>query len=109
MNKNGITLYNFSDITSLDVKQVAYPVGICKDSYYHYTYFKQSVETNEISVEHKVYKNYYRGSKSELLFTGTAKECQQFIVDLVNKVETEEGYWKRNEHNLNEEFILVKN
>lgn len=72
--------------------QVAYPVGINKDAYYHNTYFCQDVETGEVTVENTVIKNYYSDKKIEL-FKGTAKECQQFIVDIVEK----EGEWIRDE------------
>tara|TARA_R110000868_G_scaffold92281_7_gene256009 strand:+ start:605 stop:979 length:375 start_codon:yes stop_codon:yes gene_type:complete len=92
-------------ISGYNSKQVAYPVGINKDSYTITSFFKQDINTLETETEHTVVKNwsyqeynpkltYKEGAKfSEDLFKGTFKECQQFIIDIVEI----EGEWIRDE------------
>jgi hypothetical protein len=84
-------MYIRKEIAALDISQIAYPVGINKDSYNLYSYYSEDVETGEITVIHQVYKNWYARDRSEALFTGTIKECYKVIIDIVNK----EGEWVR--------------
>ncbi len=96
-------MYIHKQATAYNMQQVAYPVGINKDSYYLQSYFKQDIETLVISVEHKVVKNMF--GKSEELFSGSAKECYNHISNIVET----EGEWIRDKklnyvHNLKQEL-----
>ncbi len=87
-------------VTGYVSNQVAYPVGEFKEAYNICSFFCQDVETNEVTTNHEVIKNLsYNerpkdkppavGKYRETLFTGTYKECEQFIIDIVEK----EGEW----------------
>lgn len=77
-------------VIALAVHQQAYPVGENKESYYIRSWFRQDVETGEITSEHTVIKNHY-SSKPEPLFSGSYKQCQDHIDAIVAK----EGMWER--------------
>lgn len=85
-------MYTTDIITALDAAQIAYPVGPDKDSYYMESYFRQNVKTGELSASNHVFKNWYSGSR-ELLFSGSPKDCLEYIRGVVAK----EGEWVRNE------------
>jgi hypothetical protein len=85
-------MYTIDTITALDVAQVAHLVGPNKDSYSIESYFRKNVETEELNVSHHVFKNWYRGDR-ELLFSGSPKDCLEYIRGVVAK----EGEWVRND------------
>lgn len=94
-------------VSAIHTSQIAYPVGPNKDSYSISSWYKQDVNTLEITVEHELIKNwmcnekkegvvYKEGTKfKELLFKGTYNECVQFFMDNVMNTQKE---WIRDEH-----------
>ena len=71
-----------NELDAINIKQIAYPIGKEKDSYYLVSYFTLDVETGLIYSFNKAYLNYY-GIK-ELLLEGTALECSKVIKELVD-------------------------
>jgi hypothetical protein len=97
-------MFTNKTITAFSNNQVAYPIGPNKDSYNHQAYFKQNVETGEINVTNEVIVNWPNDRTRKVLFSGTAKECEQFIINLVIE-EEKKGKWMRNEKTWKEEYI----
>ena len=92
-------------ITAYNSKQVAFPVGVNQDAYYILSFFRQDINTLDVHTEHSFVKNnmssefnpkimYKEGTKfREKMFNGTYKECQDFIVAIVEQ----EKEWIRDE------------
>lgn len=69
-------------ILTLNSDQIAYPIGPDKDSYTIYTWFILDIDTEQVTHHCEVRKNTSREDKS--LFTGTYKECYQYIEEIVS-------------------------
>jgi hypothetical protein len=72
-------MFTYNNIVAVNSNQVAYPVGLNKDSYNLVSSFIQNIETNEVTIKHIVTKNFERIT----LFEGTAKECLNYINEIV--------------------------
>lgn len=95
---------NNKTVTGFNNSQIAYPVGPEKDSYNINSWFSQDINTLEIIVKHVLVKNwictvkkpnvqYREGTKfSEDLFTGTYKECVDYLMNNVMNTQKEWVY-----------------
>lgn len=83
-------------------QQIAYPVGLDKDSYSITTNFTQNLETGEISLTCKAIKNWVSQS-NVVLHEGTYLECVEVIRTLVTEIEKEYGVWNRDKRG---EYVL---
>ncbi len=93
-------------ITGLESQQIAYPVGLEKDAYNVYTWFKHNIETLETIVTCELVKNPFNNEKNpsksykegtkfkETLHKGSYKECIEYFKDNILNTQKE---WIRNE------------
>lgn len=96
---------NTKTVNAYNHSQVAYPVGVNKDSYSITSYYYENLETGVITVKHEVVKNwscsnynpnckYKEGTRfRETLLTGSYLDCVNKIKSIVD----EEGEWIRDE------------
>ena len=111
-----MSLYNTKDkyLHTYNTKDFAFDVGENKDIYSISNYYTHNLDTDEITSKHEVIKNWIYNklpkdqepipSKkySETVFTGTLKECRDYIVNIVNTL----GHWDKNPDDMwNKMFI----
>lgn len=74
-------------VTSLEVEQVAHPVGPQRDSYYILTWFKLDTISNETTHRCEVIFRFHDvdSNKRANLFKGSYKECYDYIENIVKE------------------------
>lgn len=77
-------------------QQVAYPVGLNKDSYSILTFFNQDLKTGDITVSCEVVENWI-GKNKTMLYAGSYLDCVEFTRKLVTEIENQYGVWNRDE------------